>query len=647
MRRREFITLLGGAAAWPVPLRAQQPMPVVGFLHSGSQSVWMPFANAFVAGLAAAGFVEGRNIAVEYRWAGGGLDHLPALAADLVQNKVSAIVASGGGIDSALAARAATSTIPIVFTSGVDPVKAGLVASLSHPGGNITGVSILNAETGLKRLQLLRELVPRASTVVMLANPKNPNTDLNVGEIELAARAAGQAFLRLTASTEQELNAAFESLGSLRAGALIVAIDPFFNDRSAQITGLAARYAVPAIYYSRVFVMADGLISYGGATADAYRQGGALVAKILRGANPAELPVQQSVKFELVINPQNGQNAGPRRAGHAAGACRRGDRMKRREFITLLSGAAAMSSISWPIAARARQAGKLPTIGFLGAATPSVASHWVAAFVKRLREHGWVEGRTVAIEYRWAEGRSERYAEIAAEFARLEVDVIVTWASAPVLAAKQSTTVVPIVFAAQMDPVGAGVVESLSRPGGNVTGLSLQQTETAGKRLELLREVVPGLRRLAIMANIGAPGAIMERQEVQATARALGLEVATLEIRRTEDIAPALEALKTRADALYIATDPVVLANRSRTNALARDVGLPTIYGSREYVEADGLMSYGPSWPDLFRRAADYVDKILHGAKPADLPVEQPTTSGPQRRWASRFRSRSYCVPTR
>ncbi|MGA7208890.1 MAG: ABC transporter substrate-binding protein [Pseudolabrys sp.] len=188
-----------------------------------------------------------------------------------------------------------------------------------------------------------------------------------------------------------------------------------------------------------------------------------------------------------------------------------------------------------------------------------------------------------------------------------------------------ATQVIPVVFAAQMDPVGAGVVVSLARPGGNLTGLSLQQTDTAGKRLELLREVVPGLRRLAIIANVDAAGAVIETREIAATARALNLDVILLEIQRVEDIAPAIEALKTRADALYVATDPVVLANRVRTNALARGARLPTIYGGREYVEAGALMSYGPSWPHLFRRAAEYVDKILRGAKLGDIPVEQPT----------------------
>jgi putative tryptophan/tyrosine transport system substrate-binding protein len=294
--------------------------------------------------------------------------------------------------------------------------------------------------------------------------------------------------------------------------------------------------------------------------------------------------------------------------------------MRRRKFIALLG-----SALAWPTVARTQQLGRLPTIGFLGPTTASAMNPWVAAFVQRLRELGWIEGRTVTFEYRWAEARAERFAEIAAEFVRLKVDVIVTYASAPSIAAKQTTTLIPIVFAAQMDPVGAGIVTSLARPGGNVTGLSLQTTDTAGKRLELMREVVPNLSRLAIMANVGAAGAMLELREVQAAARTLGIETATVEIRQAQDIAPAIEALKSRADALYIATDPLIFTNRIRINTLAQDAQLPTIYGSREYVDAGALMSYGPNYPALFRRAADYVDKILRGAKPADIPVEQPT----------------------
>jgi putative ABC transport system substrate-binding protein len=252
-------------------------------------------------------------------------------------------------------------------------------------------------------------------------------------------------------------------------------------------------------------------------------------------------------------------------------------------------------------------------------------SQWVAAFVQRLRDLGWIEGGTVTIEYRWAEGRSSRAAEIAAEFVQLKVDVIVTYGTSPVLAAKQATSVIPIVFAAANDPVGAGLVASLARPDGNVTGLSVQQVDAAGKRLELLREVVPGLRRLAIMANIGNPGAALEMGEAQAAAGTLGLEVTTIEIRRGEDIAPGFDTLKGQAEALYVCTDPLVITNRARIQTSVMGARLPTVYNSREYVETGGLMSYGPNFLGQWRRTAEIVDKILRGAKPGDIPVEQPT----------------------
>jgi ABC-type uncharacterized transport system substrate-binding protein len=294
--------------------------------------------------------------------------------------------------------------------------------------------------------------------------------------------------------------------------------------------------------------------------------------------------------------------------------------MKRREFITLLGGAAA----AWPLAARA-QPGKVPTIGFLGVGTVSSQGHLAAAFGQRLRELGWIEGRTVAIEYRWAEGRPERFVEIATEFVRLKVDVIFTSGTGAVIAAKQATSVIPIIFASGGDPVRTGLVASLAHPGGNVTGLSQQMIDLAGKRLALLREVVPGLGRLAMLANVGNPAIALEMSEVQAAARTLGLEVATSDIRRGEDIAPAFEALKGRADALYVCSDPLVRTNGIRINTLALGARLPTMHSNRDYVEAGGLMSYGANFPDLYRRAAHYVDKILGGAKPADLPVQQPT----------------------
>jgi putative ABC transport system substrate-binding protein len=293
--------------------------------------------------------------------------------------------------------------------------------------------------------------------------------------------------------------------------------------------------------------------------------------------------------------------------------------MRRRDFLT---GIVVSSTV--PLTARAQQPGKLPTIGFLGA-SPSIESDRVAAFVQRLRELAWIDGRNLVIEYRWAEGRNERYAEAAAELVRLKVDIIVTVATPATLAAKQATTVIPIVFGAASDPIRTGLVESLARPGGNVTGLSNQISDTGGKKLEFMREIVPSLRQVAILANVGNPAAVLDMVEAQAAARKLGLEVTTSEIRRAADIAPAFDALKGHADALYVCTDPLVNTHRIRVNILALAARLPTIHSLREYVEAGGLMSYGPNIPDLLRRAADFVDKILHGARPADIPVEQPT----------------------
>jgi putative ABC transport system substrate-binding protein len=293
--------------------------------------------------------------------------------------------------------------------------------------------------------------------------------------------------------------------------------------------------------------------------------------------------------------------------------------MKRREFITLLGGAAA----AWPLSVRAQQPGKPPTIGFLGADASAFAP-WTAAFVAGLRDLGWIEGRTIKIEYRWSEGRPERYAEIAAEFVRLKVDVIVTVGSAvPII--KQATSAIPIVFAVGIDPVGSGLVASLARPGGNVTGLSIQANELAGKRLELLREIVPQLRRLAIVFNADNTQPVLEMGETQAEARRLGLEVAPRAIRRAEDITVAFQDLKTKADAIYVAVDQLIVANRTTILAAATGERLPTVFSTRDFVKAGGLMSYGPNYSDLFRHSADYVDKILRGTKPGEIPVEQPT----------------------
>jgi putative tryptophan/tyrosine transport system substrate-binding protein len=290
--------------------------------------------------------------------------------------------------------------------------------------------------------------------------------------------------------------------------------------------------------------------------------------------------------------------------------------MRRRDLIVYLGGA-----VGWPLRAWA-QTGKLPTIGFLGANNPSIQSQWTAAFVQRLHELSWVEGRTVAIEYRWAEGHFDRSPQMLADFVRLKVDVIVTHGTANVVAAKQTTFVIPIVFAAVSDPVGTNLVVSLGRPGGNITGLSNEAPDLAGKRLELLREIIPAIGRLVVLANVDNPA---EVSDVQTAARALDLTITILGVRTSEDIAAGIAGLNGRADAIYVQSDPLFNFNRVQINALAQSARLPTVAGFRQFAEAGGLISYGPNFPDLFRRAAEYVDKILRGTKAGELPVEQPT----------------------
>jgi len=294
--------------------------------------------------------------------------------------------------------------------------------------------------------------------------------------------------------------------------------------------------------------------------------------------------------------------------------------MRWRDFIKGIAG-----SIAWPLAAEAQPRTKLPTIGYLGASTLSVTNERVAAFVQRLRELGSIDGQTIAIEYRWAEGRTGRFADIAAEFVRLKVDVIVTAGAGPVAAAKEATSNIPIVFTIASDPVGTGLVSSLSRPGGNVTGMSYEGPDISTKRIELLREIIPGLRRFAVMANSGAAGAMRELQEIETAAGPIGLEVVPVIIQRAQDIVSAFVSVKGRAEALYVCADPLVNTNRLSIITLALEARLPAIFGERENAEDGGLISYGPHIPDLYRRGAEQVDKILRGTKPGEIPIEQPT----------------------
>jgi putative ABC transport system substrate-binding protein len=303
MQRRDFITLISGtAAAWPLVARAQQAtMPVIGYLMSGSPDRATGLLRAFRQGLQVAGFVEGKNVTIEYRWADGQYDRLPALAADLVRHKVSVIVATGGPLP-ALAAKSATDTIPIVFQSGSDPVTQGLVGSISRPGGNLSGVTTMAAELGPKRLELLHEIVPAATAIALLVNPANPSSMNLARDAQAAADTLGLQIHLLDASTERDLDTAFATLARLQPGGLAIAPDPFFTGHSEKLAAMTGRQMIPTIYQGREFVEAGGLMSFGGSFTDSYRQLGIYAGRILRGEKPADLPVQQATKVELVIN---------------------------------------------------------------------------------------------------------------------------------------------------------------------------------------------------------------------------------------------------------------------------------------------------------------------------------------------------------
>ena len=622
MRRREFITVLGGVAAWPLAARAQQPaVPVIGWLSSRSPGESAHLVTAFRQGLAEAGYADGRNVVVEFRWADGRNDRVATLAVDLVGRRVAVLAAVGGNV-TGLAATALTTTIPIVFASGIDPVKVGLVASLNRPGGNVTGVSFFSAELTAKVLGLLNELVPNATVVALLINPNSPESASQPADAHAAARVLGKSVLVLNASTASEIDAAFATLVRERAGALLVGGDPILTSRRAQIVALATRHGVPLFATNRDFAAAGALMGYGNNIPDAYRKVGVYAGRILREKNPATC---RSIRPPNSSSDQHEQREGAWHCGsqlHAI-ARRRGDRVKRREFITLLGSAAA-----WPLAARAQQPERIRRISILlnAAADDPKYQPWVGAFLQALALLGWTIGRNVRIDTRWTGVNAAETRRHAAELAALAPDVILAHGSSTVGPLLQATRTVPIVFPVIADPVGAGFVDSLARPGGNATGFMELEYSMGGKWLELLKQIAPSVTRAAVLRDPSQGSGTSQFAAIQAVAPSLRVEVTPIGLRDAGEIEGAVAAFaRSPNGGLVVTAGAATVLHSNLIITLAARHKLPAVYNERSFIAAGGLMSYGPDFIDQYRRAAAYVDRILKGEKPADLPVQAPT----------------------
>jgi putative ABC transport system substrate-binding protein len=524
----------------------------------------------------------------------------------------------------AFAAKGATSTIPIVFAIGTDPVKVSLVDRFNRPVGNLTGVYDLYTGLASKHLELLRDLLPAARTVALFVNPSNPNAHVYVPEAQAAADTLGLHVEVLTVSAEGDLEAAFRIITRQRADALIMIVDPFFIAWRKQFTALAARWATPAIYPIRWFADVGGLMSYGAAAHELTQLMGTYIGKILQGARPADLPIQESAKFELIINLKTAKALGLTLPA-TPGPCRRGDRMRRRDFIMALAGAT--TGVSAVRGQEPRRA-----IGVLSALPKPTGSFDPAlpgaltAFYQGLRETGFVEGRNMSIEYRWADGHCDRIPSLAAELVSRNVTVIWAFDLPSAFAAKAATKATPIVFTVGADPVKVGLVESFSRPTGNLSGLSVSLSVTGPKRVELLHELLSSVNTIAVLGNSDNPNFHPDVSDIQAAANALKQRLEVLTAGAESDLEAAFATMvRHRVGALIIMPDPLLISQREQLVALAARHTMPTIYPSRVFADLGGLISYGSSVPDLTERAGIYVGKILKGAKPADLPIQQST----------------------
>ena len=624
MRRREFITLLGGRRRRGRSRRgrsSRERMRRIGVLlpATADDPEFQARVGAFLQGLALLGWTIGRNVRIDTRWATANAADIRRHAAELVALAPDVILSHGASTVGTLLQ--ATRTVPIVFPVVADPVGAGFVDSLARPGGNATGFMTAEYSIGGKWLELLKQIAPGVARVAVLRNATQGSGTSEFAAIQAVAPSLRVEVNPINTRDASEIERAVAAFARPSNGGLIVTAGASATLHRALIITLAARHKLPAVYYERFFVAAGGLVSYGPDYVDQYRRAAGYVDRILKGEKPADLPVQAPTKYELVINLKTAKALGLDSAADAARPRRRGDRMRaarvhhaaRRRGGVAARGARAAAGQ----AADHRVLGRGHAFG-----SEPMDCRFCAAAARTRLDRGSHRRDRVSLGGGTQRALRRDRGRVRPAQGRCHCHVWQPQQSLRQSRRHRSSRSCSRWRRTRSAPAWSQVWRDRAATS---PACRSRRADLAGKRLELLREVVPGLRRLAILANVGNPAAVLEMGEVQAAARTLGLEVATLEIRRAEDIAPAFEALKGRAEALYVAVDPLMITNRIRINTLALGARLPTMYGLREYVEAGGLMSYGPNFPDLFRRAADYVDKILRGAKPADIPVEQPT----------------------
>jgi putative ABC transport system substrate-binding protein len=567
------------------------------------------------------GYIEGHNVMIHYRSADyqvpdGREDRLSRIAAELVRLNVDVIVADTNAATAA--AMKATTTIPIVFFHG-DPVRSGVVPSLANPGKNVTGLSGVSHQLAGKRLEVLKEVFPRISRVGILFNGEAAHHRREFAEMQSVAGALGIELQALEFRySEQSFERIFQEAINQRASAVLTLQGPIVNFHRKRIVDLAARYRLPAMYPTLPFTNAGGLMSYGLNSAHQYRRAAYFVYRILKGTKPSDLPVEQPTKFELAINLNTAAALGikipPKVLMWADRVINDADGMRDTTVAT-----------SYPAAAP--RSPKLPRIGFL---SPGNAKRGPDAFRQGLRALGYVEGQNIIVEYRSAEENEALLPVLAAELVRMDVDVIVAGSVLSARAAKRLTSTIPIIVMGMGDPVGMRLVKSLGQPGGNVTGMSTMAPELGGKRLELLREMIPALTGVAVLSYVpnGNPFRETSIKQIAGIAGPLGVQIQIFNLKTSDEIEEALSSMtRARIRALMVLTQSIFSwkGNRARIVESVAKGRLPTMYPESRYVEAGGLVSYGPDRFADQRRAAYFVDKILRGAKPADLPVEQPS----------------------